>query len=204
MNQVISKSTLKRLPTYLQYLKALDGRETDYISATKLAGALSLGEVQVRKDLGAVSGKGRPKVGYKISELIESLDTYLGFNNTSEAIVVGCGKLGRAMLDYDGFADYGINLIAGFDLDSALTIEEHDRILPVLKMNTLIKRLNIKIGIICVPKEQAQKVAEEMIDAGILAIMNFAPAYLDVPKNIKVENMNIATALAMLAQKIEV
>lgn len=203
MNQAISKSTLKRLPVYLEYLKSIDQSTCEFISATKLAQALSLGEVQVRKDLGAVSGKGRPKVGYLVIDLIESLESFLGFNDTSDAIVVGCGKLGRAILDYDGFEDYGIHLIAGFDLDSTMSFENNEKILPIIKMNALVKRMNIKMGILCVPKEEAQKVANEMVAAGILAIMNFAPVHIDVPTHVKVENINIATAFAMLAQKIE-
>lgn len=204
MKQAISKSTLKRLPTYLQYLKNLDQTEQEFISATKLACALSLGEVQVRKDLGSVSGKGRPKVGYSVKELIDQLETFLGYRDTSEAIVVGCGKLGRAILDYDGFEDYGIHLIAGFDLGSTMIVENNEKILPIIKMNALIKRMNIRMGILCVPKDEAQKAANEMVAAGIKAIMNFAPVHIDVPEYVKVENINMATEFAMLAQKIEI
>ena len=116
----ISKSTLKRLPVYLSYLKSLPEDGRTHISATALAAALSMGEVQVRKDLALVSNGGRPKIGYLREGLIQDIEDFLGYANTNDAVLVGTGKLGRALLGYSGFAEYGLNIVAGFDSDDVL------------------------------------------------------------------------------------
>jgi redox-sensing transcriptional repressor len=104
----ISKAVLRRLPGYLAYLKNIPDTASPYISATAVAAALSMGEVQVRKDLAAVSDGGRPKLGYLRKDLIEDISRFLGYDNTTDAILVGAGKLGRALLGYSGFEEYGL------------------------------------------------------------------------------------------------
>ena len=111
----IPRATLGRLPRYLQYLKSFPAAENATISATAIARGLSLGDVQVRKDLAAVSGAGKPKIGYEREKLIEDLEHYLGYDRLTNAVLVGAGKLGRALLDYDGFEAFGVKIIAGFD-----------------------------------------------------------------------------------------
>lgn len=202
MEKSISKSTLKRLPIYLQFLKNLDRCNQEYISATSISKSLSLGEVQVRKDLGSVSGEGKPKIGYKVIDLIDLLETYLGFKDTSDAIVIGCGKLGSAILGYEGFDEYGINLVAGFDLIDSVIIKNGKKIFPIRKMNELILRMKIKMVILCVPKEVAQKIADDLFEVGVRAIMNFAPTHIVAPDGIHVQNVNIATTFAMLAAEL--
>ena len=113
----ISKSVLKRLPGYLSYLKSLPEGTATYISATALANALGMGEVQVRKDLAMVSEGGRPKVGYLRERLMEDISQFLGYDNTTEAILIGAGKLGQALMGYKGFQEYGLNILAAFDRD---------------------------------------------------------------------------------------
>ena len=112
--ECISKATLGRLPIYLQYLKSLK-TETKNISATKISKDLGLGEVQVRKDLGAVCKMGKPKTGYVTEELKRALEQYLFSSQKRQAVIVGAGKLGCALLDYGGFSEYGIEIIAAFD-----------------------------------------------------------------------------------------
>ena len=102
----VSKATLGRLPCYLQHLRAILKNNDEYVSATTIAKKLSLGEVQVRKDLNSVSGAGRPKVGYEIKALIKSIEDVLGYNDLAQAIIVGAGKLGQALLNYEGFEEY--------------------------------------------------------------------------------------------------
>lgn len=97
----ISKQTLLRLPLYLNYLKHLPDEADEYISATKIAGALNLNHVVVRKDLASISNAGRPKVGYSVGSLIGELENYLGYND-NDAIIIGAGKLGKALLTFDG------------------------------------------------------------------------------------------------------
>ena len=115
MDKKISKSVLKRLPSYLSYLKSLQETDSPYISATALANALGMGEVQVRKDLAMVSDGGRPKIGYLRESLIDDIEQFLGYDNTTDAVLIGAGKLGQALLGYRGFDDYGLNILAAFD-----------------------------------------------------------------------------------------
>ena len=112
----ITKATLGRLPHYLQLLRELSVDDVPYISATVIAKKLSLGEVQVRKDLSAVSGEGKPKVGYKTSDLIKCIESHLGQGNMTKAVLVGAGKLGEALMGYGGFRDYGLHIVAAFDI----------------------------------------------------------------------------------------
>ena len=111
----ISKAVLKRLPGYLNYLKSTRDSASSYISATALAGALGMGEVQVRKDLAMVSDGGRPKIGYLREALIDDIEQFLGYDNTTDAVLIGAGKLGQALMGYKGFEAYGLNVLAAFD-----------------------------------------------------------------------------------------
>ena len=114
MDKEISRATLKRLPTYLAYLKGMPESSGVNISATALAAGLHMGEVQVRKDLALVSSGGRPKIGYNRAALIADIEQFLGYGNTNDAVLIGAGKLGRALLGYSGFAEYGLNIVAAF------------------------------------------------------------------------------------------
>lgn len=200
----ISKSVLKRLPGYLSYLKSIPAGSMTYISATALANALGMGEVQVRKDLAMVSDGGRPKIGYLRESLIEDISQFLGYNNATDAILIGAGKLGQALCGYSGFEAYGLNILAAFDV--APVIEQTDDGKPVYSMQELesfCKRNNVLMGIITVPAEYAQQVCDQLISCGIKAIWNFAPVHLDVPGNILVQNENMATSLAVLSVHLQ-
>ena len=200
----ISKSVLKRLPGYLSYLKSLPEDESVYISATSLANALGMGEVQVRKDLAMVSDGGRPKVGYLRSQLIEDISQFLGYDNTTDAILVGAGKLGQALMGYKGFAAYGLNVLAAFDAaPSADATEEGKPIYDMTHLKNFCLENSVLMGIITVPATQAQKVCDQMIECGIKAIWNFAPTHLDVPDHILVQNENMATSLAVLSMHLQ-
>ena len=111
----VSKSVLKRLPGYLAYLKNMPENAPAHISATALANALGMGEVQVRKDLAMVSDGGRPKIGYLRETLIDDIEQFLGYDNTTDAVLIGAGKLGQALMGYSGFDEYGLNILAAFD-----------------------------------------------------------------------------------------
>lgn len=204
MKQIeISRATMGRIPTYLKYLKD-KALKTENISATTLAKELGLGEVQVRKDLGAVSGAGRPKTGYNVSELIAVLEKFLAHDENSNVVIVGAGKLGRALLDYGGFRDYGLDIMAAFD-KAVDTPEKSNLGKPVYSMDMLddfCKENNIRIGVIAVPAQSAQEVCNRFIKNGIKAIWCFAPCTLDVPDNIPVQYENMALSLAYLNKKI--
>ncbi len=200
----ISKSVLKRLPGYLSYLKGLPEGSSVYISATALANALNMGEVQVRKDLAMVSDGGRPKIGYLRERLIEDISQFLGYDNTTDAILVGAGKLGQALMGYRGFNTYGLNILAAFDSNSAAADDKAGRpIYTIDKLESFCKKHNVLMGIITVPAECAQQVCDRLIACGIKAIWNFAPTHLDVPEHILVQNENMATSLAVLSMHLQ-
>jgi len=200
----ISKSTVKRLPIYLSYLKSLPDTGSAHISATALAAALNMGEVQVRKDLALVSDGGRPKIGYLLEGLIRDIEDFLGYANTNDAVLVGAGKLGRALLSYGGFAEYGLNIVAAFDSDDVLigTSKSGKPIMHMSRLDDFCAKHKIRIGIITVPAEFAQDVCDRLIDNGIQAIWNFAPKHLDVPEGILVQTENMAASLALLSKHL--
>ena len=200
----ISKSVLKRLPVYLSYLKSLPEGSATYISATALANALGMGEVQVRKDLAMVSDGGRPKIGYLRESLMEDISQFLGYDNTTDAILVGAGKLGQALLGYSGFDAYGLNILAAFDINpTADKTEEGKPILPMDQLEGFCHANKILMGIITVPVDHAQQVCDKLIACGIKAIWTFAPVHLDVPEHILVQNENMATSLAVLSMHLQ-
>ena len=204
MEKEISRATLKRLPTYLSYLKALPAEASANISATALAAGLHMGEVQVRKDLALVSDGGRPKIGYNREHLIADIENFLGYGNSNDAVLIGAGKLGRALLGYGGFAEYGLNIVAAFDANDTLigTTNGGKPIMHLSRLGEVCQRYKIKIGIITVPAEYAQGVCDLLIENGILAIWNFAPKHLNVPDGILVQNENMAASLALLCKHL--
>ncbi len=204
MEKEISRATLKRLPTYLSYLKALPSEASANISATALAAGLHMGEVQVRKDLALVSDGGRPKIGYNREHLSADIENFLGYGNSNDAEQIGAGKLGRALLGYGGFAEYGLNIVAAFDANDTLigTTNGGKPIMHLSRLGEVCQRYKIKIGIITVPAEYAQGVCDLLIENGILAIWNFAPKHLNVPDGILVQNENMAASLALLCKHL--
>lgn len=200
----ISKSVLKRLPGYLAYLKSIpDGQYTN-ISATALANALGMGEVQVRKDLAMVSDGGRPKIGYLRESLIDDIEQFLGYDNTTDAVLIGAGKLGQALLGYGGFDAYGLNILAAFDVNPITTrTDEGKPICHIDELDTFCRTHKVLMGIITVPAEHAQAVCDRLIQCGIKAIWNFAPIHLEVPDKILVQNENMATSLAVLSMHLQ-
>ena len=200
----ITRATLGRLPLYLNYLKQIESSGTTSISATTIAKALSLGEVQVRKDLASVSGAGKPKVGYESSDLIKRLEDTLGPNSITSAVLVGAGKLGRALLDYNGFEEFGIKIIAAFDSnDEVIRFSKTSKdILPISTLSEYCKANNVKLGIITVGQGSAQQVCNMMEESGIKAIWNFAPCNLEVSDGILVKNENLALSLAHLSNQL--
>ncbi len=204
MEKSISLQAIKRMPKYLSYLKLYAEKNESNISAKAVADGLGLGEIQVRKDLAAVSNGGKPKVGYNINELISDIENFLGYNDTTDAVLVGCGKLGRALLSHSGFENYGLNIVAGFDSDQGICCVEENgkKIFPINKLKNLCSRLKIKIGIITVPEKEAQKICDMMIECGIVAIWNFAPTHLNSPDNVVVKNEDLAASLAILSKHL--
>ncbi len=200
----ISKAMLRRLPGYLDYLKSLPTNASANISAKTMADALGLGDVLVRKDLAMVSDGGRCKTGHLRETLIKDIEDFLDYNKTADAVLIGAGKLGQALMGYDGFSAYGLNILAGFDI--APKCEQSDcgkRIYSLDALREFCEKNDVHIGIITVPKSQAQKACNLLIDCGINAIWNFAPIHLTVPSNILVQNENLAVSLTALRMQLK-
>ena len=199
----ISKAVLKRLPSYVTYLRSMPEGCSPYISATALANALGMGEVQVRKDLALVSDGGRPKIGYLRESLIEDIEQFLGYDNTTDAVLIGAGKLGQALLGYSGFDAYGLTILAAFDLNpTADATDEGKPIYPMSQLESFCRANKIRMGIITVPAAQAQTVCDQLIACGIKAVWNFSNTHLEVPDKILVQYENMATSLAVLSMHL--
>lgn len=199
----ISKQLLKRLPLYLDYLKSIP-ENSENTSATAIAKALDLGDVQVRKDLARVSDSGRRKTGRDREQLIKDIEAFLDFATTTDAIIVGAGKLGRALLDYQGFEKAGMNLIAGFDTKPEPDCSESGKpVYPMTQLEVFCKNNDIRIGIIAVPDTHAQEVCDSLVDCGIRAIWNFAPVHLIVPEHIVIQSENLAVSLTALRVQLK-
>ena len=201
----VSKATIGRLPAYLRYLKEKELAGERTISSTAIAEDLHLNAVQVRKDLSAIrSVAGKPKRGFEIADLIEGINAFLGYDNVTDAVLVGAGGLGSALLGYGGFKNYGLNIVAAFDTDPALIGRTIGgvKVFGADEIPHLGHRLNVLIGIITVPKAAAQKVADALVPGGVRAIWNFASAHLQLPEDIAVKNEDMAASLAILSRRL--
>ena len=197
MQGTLSRATLGRLPMYLRYIRRTN---TDKISATQIAKGLGLGEVQVRKDLASVCAEGLPKVGYPVSALRRDMERALGVNVPVSAVIIGAGKLGSALMEYDGFADYGMKIVAAFDQNTSASPGCHGSIpvYPMDKLPSLCVSHHVYTGILTVPAESAQSSADKMVAAGLTAILNFAPVQIKVPSGVTIHQEDIALSLAYL------
>lgn len=203
MNNEIPVISLQRLPIYLNYLKALPA-DRAYISSGAIAEALGMGEVLVRKDLAYTSAVGRPRVGYITKELISALEDFLCCNGKRNAVLVGAGALGRAVLSYGGFKNYGIDIVAAFDSSpEKVGLEIAGKpVYSTEQTGEQVRKLNAELAIICVPAGVAQEVADLLIKSGIKAILNFAPVLIKAPEGVAVRHIDVAANLAVLSSLI--
>lgn len=200
----LSKPLIGRLPQYLQFLLSIKHNSHSYISATTISKEMGLGEIMVRKDLHSVSGRGRPRVGYRVVTLIKDIEEVLDFNNRIPTIIVGAGHLGMALFKYNGFAYYGIEIVAAFDIDiSKVQTFNKYKIYPFSELKTYIKEHNIRLAILTVPMNNAQFACNQLVSSGIKAIWNFSPKKLIVPKNVVVKHEDLALSLAYLKNKLK-
>lgn len=201
LQNATKKSIYKRLPIYLDYCKTIleTEPETKYISSTRMAEELFLGEVQVRKDLSKTCGSGKPKIGYSLKYLIQSIEEYLKCKDIRKAVIIGVGKLGSAILGFDELKKYGLDVIAGFDTNA----ENKKYNKPVYtysqeKIKTYIEDNNVDVVIMCVPKKVAQDVCNLIVSLGIKIIWNFTPIRLKVPSDVIVQNENLAYSVSIM------
>jgi redox-sensing transcriptional repressor len=200
-----SKNQLQRYPIYLKYFKQLAEEGVEDISSPKIAKELGYSEEQIRKDLQAVSDEaGRPKKGRNIHQLIDTLESFLGYRDSTSAVVIGTGHLGGALLNYPNFEEMGLTILAGFDVDPSKIGGKigGKEIFALDKLPNLLPRLNAHIVIVTVPAQAAQGVVDLAVKSGALAIWNFAPTHINVPEGIVIETVNLASSLAVLSHRL--
>lgn len=202
--KTVSEATLRRLPLYHRFLKQVQKEGKEAISCTAIGLDLNLDPTQVRKDIEITEIVGRPKVGYVVGELVDAIERFLGWNNTTEAFLIGAGSLGAALLGYGKFHECGLNIVAAFDSDRyrCNTVIHGKHVLHISKLPELMRRMHIHIGIITVPAAAAQGVADLLVAGEVMAIWNFAPVRLRVPENVIVHNEDLYCSLAALSQKL--
>ncbi len=200
----VPDQTLIRLSYYLRAINYFLDEKKEIISSKDFAKFLRISPHQLRKDLSYFGQFGRKGVGYSLVFLKNQIQTILGLDRTWKACIVGFGNLAKAISFYKGFREQGIDIKAGFDIDKK---RQKDygilKVFPLKKMSTIIKQENIKIGIITVPKEEAQKIAERLILYGVKAILNFAPLKLNLPGEVIIKDVDLSCQLACLTHYLK-
>lgn len=200
----IPEPTLRRLPGYLSFLKALKANNVEFVSSGQIAANFKMDSTLVTKDLAYTGIKGRTKIGYEVDKLIDTIIIFLDFNKYEKAFLFGAGNLGKALMKYQGLRNYGLNIIAGFDSDPGIinTVLGEIRIYPVDEFRDLSRKSSVRLGIITTPDAKAQETADLMVAWGIKAIWNFTPQSIKVPDNIIVENTSVYSDLAVILNRL--
>lgn len=196
--------SVRRLPLYLTVLEEFEREGREWVSTTDFSEVLFLKPIQVRKDLAHTGIIGKPKKGFKVDELIKTIYNFLGWNNLTEAFLIGAGALGSALLGYSGFQRHGLDIVAAFDVSPGVIGKSiHGKeVLSMDSLPDLARRMQVKLGIITVPSDRAQDAADRMVEAGITGIWNFSPIKLHVPENVVVQREDISSGLAVLSVRL--
>lgn len=199
-NKNISMAVIKRLPKYYRYLGELLQNDVDRISSKELGEKIGFTASQIRQDLNCFGDFGQQGYGYNVRELYNQISSILGLDRGYRAVLVGAGNIGQAVSNYTRFDNLGFKIECIFDANPKL-IGMKIRDIEIKDIDEMTHVLNEKktdIGIICVPRKNAQNVADELIKGGVRAIWNFAPVDLIVPENVKVENVHLSESLLTL------
>lgn len=186
-----------RLPIYLRALQRLADKGTQTTSSQELGEIIGISAAQIRKDISQFGEFGKQGTGYSIPFLIERLQTILKVNRSWDVIIVGIGDMGHALARYNGFGDRGFQVTMLFDNDPAKigqTVNDLE-VLNMKGMSDKIKESKIKIALLAVPAAAAQEAADQLVKAGVKAILNYAPTHLNVPKDVHVQHIDPATHL---------
>ena len=196
--------TLKRSPTYYHLLKRFSKTDKRYVSARQIAVELKMDQILVRKDLQTTGIVGKPKIGFDLKELMKAINSFLNWDNTNDAFLVGVGRLGQAILGYETFKNYGLNIVAAFDSNEEIIGQKISgiEVFPMKKLSELAKRMHINIGVLCVPPFAAQDVTDQMLEGNIQAIWNFAPVDIKAPDEVIIENVLLSQSLGVLTHKL--
>lgn len=200
----VPEPTLRRLPWYLSNIKLMKDRGEEYVSSTQISKEINIDASQIAKDLSYVNVSGRTRVGYNIDALIAVLEDFLGFTNVHKAFLFGVGSLGGALLGDSGLRQFGLEIVAAFDISPKLVGKNINGI-PIFHTDDFIdkmKEFNVNIGVLTVPINIAQDITNKMVDGGIKAIWNFTPFRIRVPENIVVQNTSLYAHLAVMFNRL--
>lgn len=199
----IGDRMVKRFPLYLRVLQEMTAQGDVFASGAVVAKALNLDPIVVRKDLSRTGVRGKPRVGFPMKELVAAIERYLGWNANTDAVLAGAGRLGSALLGYPGFQHQGFRIVAAFDANP----KKRGKIAgvpvyPASQIAEVVRNLKVSLGILTVPADQAQAVADAMMAGGIRGIWNFTPVQLSVPEDVIVKREDLAASLAVLSHRL--
>lgn len=201
----VSVPVMRRLPVYHHFLSDLAARGEERVSSTTVARHFGFDPIKVRKDMALTGAVGRPRTGFLISDLLEHIETFLGWRSTQEAVLAGCGPLGSALLGYEGFTRYGWEILVAFDDDPEVvgTRIQDKLVMPLERMSEVCGRMQAEVGIITASAQSAQRIADMMVDAGLKGIWNFAPTSVKVPEGVILQQENLLASLTILGLKLK-
>ena len=203
-NIALPEPTLRRLPWYLAYINLLNAKNIEYVSSTQISKAINVDASQIAKDLSFLNIKGKTRIGYEVKSLAKELEDFLGFKRVHNTFMMGVGSLGAALIQDSGLSQYGLRIVAGFDVNP-LRIGTSICGVPIFHVSELKMRqqeLNAEIGVLAVPVENAQEATDVMINGGIKAIWNFTPFRIKAPENIVIQNTSIYAHLAVMYNRM--
>ncbi len=202
---MLPEPTLRRLPWYLAYLKMLDSKHEEHVSSTQIAKRLNVDASQIAKDLSFLNIKGKTRIGYEVHPLTKALTEFLGFKHRHNAYLIGAGSLGSALMRDLGLMQFGLNIVAAFDIDPSIIGSQVSNI-PIYdfaELPTRQRNSGVMIAIVAVPPESAQDVADTLVSSNIKAIWNFTPFRIKVPRNVVLQNTSIYSDLALMYNNLE-
>lgn len=199
----IGDRMVKRFPLYLRVLREMAERGDIYASGAVVAKALSLDPIVVRKDLSQTGVRGKPRLGFPVGEIINAIENYLGWDAPTEAVLAGAGRLGSALLGYPGFRDQGFKILAAFDVNpKRRSLISGIPVYPASQITETVRRLKVVLGILTVPADQAQSVADALVAGGVRGIWNFTPVQIAVPPEVIIKREDLAASLAVLSHRL--
>ena len=200
----IPNPAVRRLSLYLRQLEAFRRKDRRTISSKQLGESLGLTDAQVRKDLAYFGQFGHPGIGYRVDDLIAEVRRILGTDKTWNVLLVGAGNLGRALMAYRGFASKGFQLVAVFDSDASKVGKRQATftVQPLSELAQTVRQQNIRLAMIAVPADFAQDVADQLIEAGVRGLLNFAPVSISVPSHIAINSVDLAVQLEQLSFQV--
>ncbi len=196
--------TIRRLPSYLQILRALAAKGEEFVSSAYLADQMQIEAILVRKDLELTGISGVPRVGFRINDLVSAIEKFLGWGRALDTCLVGAGQLGAALLGHRELNNFGIRIVAAFDNDPAkIGASIHGvTVFPFSRLSELLKRLTILLAIVCVPPDVAQSVVDQLVQGGVQAIWIFTSANITVPEHVIFQREDLLSGLAVLSARL--